>query len=340
MALHTVLTPGQLAEAARRFGLPSPDRAQPEPRGRTNTSYHLQVGTDRWFLRLAEGKTEADVAFEAAVLGFLFDARFPVPRLVLAIDGRPWTEVAGRPAMLFAFAPGEAVDRAGAGPDRCRRVGEQLGRLHELSAGFTGERENPFGPARAAAWMAEIEASPGIDAEARAALPLLREELAAAARLPSSPRGLCHGDLFIDNVLWVGDRVSYVLDWEMACIAPFAYDLAVAIDAWCFTDRHEPARVRALIEGYRSRRRLDAATVEALPAWARWAALRFALSRLQATLGPALGPERVVRKDWRRYRDRLTALRGLGADGYRELLGPGAGAPGPLSRDRGSTARR
>jgi len=322
MALHTVLTPGQLAEAAGRFGLPPPDRALPEPRGRTNTSYQLQVGADRWFLRLAEGKSEADVAFEAQVICYLLDAHFPVPRLVLAGDGRPWTEVAGRPAMLFAFVPGEAVDRASAGPDRCRRVGEQLGRLHELSAGFTGERENPFGPAQVAGWLTAIEASPGLDAEAKQALPLLREELSAAERLPGAPRGLCHGDLFIDNVLWVGDRVSYVLDWEMACTAPFAYDLAVAIDAWCFTDRHEPARVRALLDGYRSKRRLEAKTVEALPAWARWAALRFAVSRLQATLGPALGPERVVRKDWRRYRDRLTALRGLGAGGYRELLGP------------------
>jgi homoserine kinase type II len=327
MALHTVLTPVQLTEAARRFGLPSPDRVQPEPKGRSNTSYHLQVGSDRWFLRLAEGRTEAEVGFEVAVMSFLFDAHFPVPRLVLTLDGRPWTEVAGRPAMLFASAPGEAVDRAGAGPDRCRRVGEQLGRLHELSSGFTVERENPYGLARVGGWLEAIAASPRLDAEARAALPLLRAELAAAERLPGAPRGLCHGDLFIDNVLWVGDRISYILDWEMACTAPFAYDLAVTIDAWCFTDRHDPARVGALLEGYRSKRRLDAATVEALPAWARWAALRFAVSRLHATLGPELGPERVVAKDWRRYRDRLAALRGIGADGYRELLGRGPTAP-------------
>ena len=327
MALHTVLTPGQLAEAARRFGLPPPDRAEPEPKGRSNTSYHLQVGADRWFLRIAEGKSEADVAFEASVMSFLFDAHFPVPRLVLAVDGRPWAEVAGRPAMLFASVPGEALDRAGASPDRCRRVGEQLGRLHDLSSGFSGERENPYGPGQVAAWLETVARSPRLDAEAGAALPMLREELAAAGRLPGAPRGLCHGDLFIDNLLWVGDRVSYVLDWEMACIAPFAYDLAVAIDAWCFTDRHEPARVRALLDGYRSRRRLEAETVEALPAWARFAALRFTASRLLATLGPALGPDRVVHKDWRRYRDRLTALRALGADGYRDLLGPGVRAP-------------
>ncbi len=329
MALHTVLTTGQLAEAAGRFGLPPPDRAQPEPRGRSNTSYHLQVGPDRWFLRLAEGRSEAEVAFEAAVMSFLFDAHFPVPRLVLATDGRPFAEVAGRPAMLFAFAPGESVDRAGAGPDRCRRVGEQLGRLHELSSGFTLERENPFGPSRVAGWLGAVASSPGLDAEARAALPLLGDELAAAERLPGAPRGLCHGDLFIDNVLWVGDRVSYLLDWEMACLAPFAYDLAVAVDAWCFTDRYDPARVRALLDGYRSRRRIEPETVEALPAWARWAALRFTVSRLHASLGPALPADRVVSKDWRRYRDRLTALRALGAAGYRELLGPASGPTAP-----------
>jgi len=298
MALLTILTAGQLAEATRRFGLPPPDRAEPEPRGRSNTSYHLQIGPDRWFLRLAEGKTEADVRFEAEVLRFLWAAQFPVPRLVLASDGRPWIELAGRPAMLFDYAPGEAVDRAGATPDRCRRVGEQLGRLHDLSAGFTGERENPFGPAPVAAWLAAVAEAPRLEVEVRAALPLLGEELAEAGRLPGAPRGLCHGDLFIDNVLWVGDRVSYVLDWEMACVAPFAYDLAVAIDAWCFTDHHEPARVRALLDGYRSKRRLEAETVAALPAG------------------------RVVQKDWRRYRDRLQALRALGPAGYRALLGP------------------
>jgi homoserine kinase type II len=78
--------------------------------------------------------------------------------------------------------------------------------------------------------------------------------------------------------------------------------------------------VRALLDGYRSKRRLDAETVAALPAWARWAALRFTVSRLRAALAPALPEGRVVQKDWRRYRDRLLALRALGPAGYRALL--------------------
>ena len=136
MALHTILTPGQLAEAAGRFGLPSPDAVQPEPRGRSNTSYHLRVGADRWFLRLVEGKelaggsTEGDLAFEAAVMGFLFQAHFPVPRLVLALDGRPWIEVAGRPAMLFAFVQ-HGVKQTDGGCDK-----DTITRLFEHVEGF------------------------------------------------------------------------------------------------------------------------------------------------------------------------------------------------------------
>ncbi len=320
MAHYTELTPAALAEACARFGLPPPDRVQPEPRGRVNTSYHLWCGAERWFLRLAEAASEADVRFEAEVQRYLFQARFPVPRLVTTTAGQPFATVGGKPAMLFAYAPGEEVARADAGPERCRRIGEQLGRLHELSAGFTLERANPYGAARVAGWLAEL-GDGGADAEVRGALPLLQEELAAAASLPGAPRGLCHGDLFIDNVLWLGDRVGYLLDWEMSCTEAFAWDLAVAVDAWCWRGGHDHLRAVALVEGYRSRRKLEPETVAALHAHARAQALRYAVGRLRAFPGGPPPGGQVVWKDWRSYRDRLTALRSMGEAGYLRLLG-------------------
>ncbi len=321
MAHYTDLSPAALAEACARFGLPPPDRAEPEPRGRVNTSYHLWCGGERWFLRLAEAAGEADARFEAEVQRFLFDARFPVPRLVATADGQPFATVAGKPAMLFAYAPGEAVEEAAVDAARCRRIGEQLGRLHELSAGFTLERANPYGPATLDAWLRALEAHPP-GAEARAALPAFREEVGAAATLAGAPRGLCHGDLFADNVLWLGDRVGYLLDWEMACTEAFAWDLAVAVDAWCWVGgAHDHRRAVALLEGYRSRRKLEPETVAALPAYARLQAVRWALGRLRAFPdGPPAGGG-VVWKDWRDYRDRLAAHRAMGAAGYRALLG-------------------
>jgi len=322
MAHYTVLSEAELAGVAARFGLPPPDRVEPEPRGRVNTSYHLWAGGQRWFLRIAEGKTEGDVRFEAAVHQALGEARFPVPRLRPAADGRPFAPAGGKPAMLFSYEPGEPSDRASAGPLRCQRVGEQLGRLHDLAGGLLLERANPFRPARVAGWLDELAAGT-LDDERAEALPMLRAEVAAAGSLPGAPRGLVHGDLFLDNVLWLGDRVASVLDWEMSCTEAFAYDLAVAVDAWCYTDRHEPVRARALMEGYRSRRVIEPETAEALHAQARWQAARFAAGRLMAFRGAAPPPQRVAFKDWRRYRDRLVALRAMGPDGYRALVGLG-----------------
>jgi homoserine kinase type II len=321
MALYTVLSPEELAAAARAFGLPPPDRVKAEPKGSVNTNYHLWAGGHRYFLRLNEGKTDADVAFEAEVQRYLFEARFPVPHLFFAGDGRPFVEVAGKQAMLFAYAPGEELTREEAAPERCRRVGEQLGRLHDLAAGFTAERRNPYAPGRVRGWLDELRRDGGDDRDVDLALPVLEEELALAERLPGAPRGLVHGDLFIDNVLWIGDRVSFVLDWEMSCVDPFAYDLGVAVNAWCYTDRYEPARALALLQGYRSRRRIDPETRDALYAWGRYAALRFTASRIHAFHRAALGADRLAWKDWRRYRDRLVALRAMGEDGYRAMLG-------------------
>jgi homoserine kinase type II len=321
MALYTVLTPDEIAAAVRPFGLPAPDRVKPEPKGSVNTNYHLWAGGERYFLRLNEGKTDADVLFEAEVQRYLFDARFPVPHVHFADDGRPWVLVAGKQAMLFSYAPGEEISREAAGPERCRRVGEQLGRQHELSAGFTAERPNPYGPPRVRGWIAELRPDGGGDPEVAAALPMLEEELALADALPGAPRGLVHGDVFADNVLWIGDRVSSVLDWEMSCIDPFAYDLGVAVNAWCYLDRYDATRARALVAGYQAKRRIDPETLDALYPWARYAALRFTASRIHAFHLAQLGTDRLAWKDWRRYRDRLAALREMGEGGYRALLG-------------------
>ena len=92
MALYTVLSPEQIADALGRFGLPAPERVQPEPKGSVNTNYHVWAGGRRWFLRLNEGKTEADVLFEAEVQRYLHAARFPVAERVAAhgINLPPW----------------------------------------------------------------------------------------------------------------------------------------------------------------------------------------------------------------------------------------------------------
>jgi homoserine kinase type II len=320
MAVYTPLSPEQLALVARAYGLPAPERAVAEPKGSVNTNFHLWAGGRRWFLRVNEGKSDADVAFEAAVLRHLEAQRFPAVRLVSTVGGASHVVVAGKQAMLFAFAPGEERERAEVAAVHCRAVGEHLGRLHDGAIDFRCERRNPYGRARVATWVAELEPDGDGDPAVAAALPMIRDEL-AATELPPSPAGLVHGDLFLDNVLWQGDTLSAVLDWEMSCTDAFAYDLAVVLNAWCYGSGYEAGLARAVLDGYRSRARLAPATAAALYPYARYVALRYTVSRIHAFHRATLGADRLAWKDWTRYRDRLAVLRRLGEAGFRDLLG-------------------
>jgi homoserine kinase type II len=322
MGILTVLDDAALAGALAGFGLPPPDRVRPEPKGGVNTGYHLWSGGRRFYLRVSEDKTDADVAFEVEVLEFLGEAGYAVPTLERTPGGRAAVPVAGRPALLFHYAAGEELAAGAVTPERCRRVGERLARLHELAAAFPGGRPNPYGPARVAGWLAALGRDGGGDAEVAAALPVLEDELARAAALPGAPGGLVHGDLFRDNVLWIGDRVGTVLDWEMACTETFALDLGVALCAWAYGETaFDGARAAALVAGYRARRWAEPETLAALYPWTRFVALRFAASRIHGYHRAVLPADRLVRKDWRRYRDRLVRLRELGEGGFRALAG-------------------
>ncbi len=291
-----------------------------EPKGSVNTNYHLWAGGRRWFLRLNEGKSDADVAFEAAVVRHLQAAGYPVAALVPATDGASHVLVRGRQAMLFAFVAGEELPREAVNASHVRRIGEMLGWLRTLSPGLAATRPNPYGTSRVAPWIAELDEEARHDAAIAEALPMLRDEFQRAAELPDAPRGLVHGDLFIDNVLWSGGDVAAVLDWEMSGIEAFAWDVAVGLNAWCYTDRFDATRARALLEGYRARAPLDAATEAALYPFTRLVALRYTASRIHAFHLAGLGEDRLSWKDWTRYRDRLRALREMGPDGFRWMV--------------------
>lgn len=321
MAEYTPIDPPQMAAALARFGLPAPTQSKPEPRGAVNTGYHVWAGGRRFFLRVNEAKREADVRFEAEVQAYLHAARFPVPEIHLTTDGKPWVEIAGKPAVLFAYAAGEDVGPAEVRPEHCRRLGEQLGRLHELSAGFAHHRPNPHGRRWVDGCLDALQRSPPTDPEAAAVLPMLRDEAAFARALLEPPRGLVHGDLFPDNVLWIGDRISAVLDWEMSGIDPFAYDLGVALNAWCFLGTFQADRAEALLAGYRARRRIEPETLEALHEWSRFAALRWTVARLQGYRPPGAHGAVPPGKEWREFRDRLAALRGMAEPSFRALIG-------------------
>jgi homoserine kinase type II len=119
--------------------------------------------------------------------------------------------------------------------------------------------------------------------------PGLREFIAAELSFLESgvwprdlPQGVIHADLFPDNVFFLNDQLSGIIDFTFACDDMFAYDVAICLNAWCFESDHtfNVTKARAFLGAYARERKLSDAEQDALPLLARGAAIRFLLTRL------------------------------------------------------------
>ncbi len=122
-------------------------------------------------------------------------------------------------------------------------------------------------------------------------------------RWPSGlPEGVIHADLFPNNVFFLGDRLSGVIDFYFACNDLLAYDIAICLNAWCFEGEKDYNLTKAqhLFRDYQRQRPLTAAEIAAMPVLARGAALRFLLTRAHDWLHTKEGAF-VVRLDPNEY---------------------------------------
>ncbi|MBX3228040.1 MAG: homoserine kinase [Labilithrix sp.] len=289
--------------------------------GTVNTSYALDLGAGRYFLRIYEEQDAEGAAREAKVLTHLSGHGVLTPAPVVALDGATLKTVLGKPAAIFPWVDGGIVCQAGVTLLHANEVGRALARIHRaghapdapLDAGRFGPRELEMRCERVAL---------SSDPEARVLAPALRAAaLAAAERRDEdegrAPSGLVHGDLFRDNVLWDPqnpEKIAALLDFESAHDGPFAYDVAVAILSWSYGSTLDLGIARALVEGYRSVRELERADRAVLYDELLLAALRFTITRIT---DDAIR----VGKRWQRFVERRHAIESLGRQGVAEALG-------------------
>jgi homoserine kinase type II len=281
MSVYTTVTPDDLAAWLTRYTL-GPVRAfEPIAAGIENTNYFLTTDKSRYVLTLYERLPAQELPFYLNLMAHLARAGVTAPAPEPDRTGALFSFLNGKPAGLVAWLAGAPVER----PDtaHCAAVGRALAQLHVAAKQYRGRLANQRGPA----WLRQAaRAVRGLlSAEQNALLSgeLRRQTGFAKARLP---RGAIHGDLFCDNVLFVDDRVSGIIDFGFAATDAFAYDLAITVNDWCVWqdgDREgelDTGRTLALVGAYDAVRPL---TFDERALWGhllRAAALRFWLSRL------------------------------------------------------------
>ena len=322
MAILTIPADAELASLVDSYALGRLVSARGIEAGTVNTSYLLELeGGGRWFLRIYEEQDALGARREAGVLTHLAKHGVPTPAPVVARDGTTTQIVAGKPAALFPWIDGDIICQRGVTVAQAESVGAALARVHVAGhAPSTPLDEGRFSPEALVVRSERIASSN--DAEARALAGSLREAAAsyAARRRRDAPRGLVHGDLFRDNVLWKVEaggqcsNIAALLDFESAHDGPFAFDLAVTILSWSYGSAFDMRVASAMVRGYRSVRELEDGDREVLYDEALFAALRFTITRIT---DDAIR----VGKRWQRFVERREAIEALGPRGFLEALG-------------------
>ena len=249
--------------------------------GVENSNFLLHTSRGYYILTLYEKRVAAtDLPFFLGLIEHLAARGLNCPQPVKNRAGETLGRLAGRPAAIVTFLDGMWIRRPSA--THCAGLGRALAELHIAGADFAMRRANALS---VAGWRALYESAKdradGVQGGLAAAI-AAELELLAASWPTDLPQGVIHADLFPDNVFFLGERLSGLIDFYFACTDTLAYDVAICLNAWCFEPDHayNVTKGRALLQAYAAKRALSDAERVALPLLARGAATRFLLTRL------------------------------------------------------------
>jgi homoserine kinase type II len=281
MAVYTDVAAEDLAEFLKGYDIGELLSYKGIAEGVENSNFLLHTTKGAYILTLYEKRVAVDdLPYFLSLMAHLAERGVRCPQPAKNRNGEVYSWLAERPAAIINFLEGMWPRRPNAA--HCTGVGEGLAKMHLAGSDFPLFRKNPLS---VAGWRPLFDlAAPRADGVQPGLHDFIARELDhLEAHWPADlPVGVIHGDLFPDNVFFLGGKLSGLIDFPFACNDILAFDVAICLNAWCFEPDHSfnVTKARALLNAYGRERQLSEAEQEALPLLARGSAMRFLLTRL------------------------------------------------------------
>ena len=312
MAVYTDVAADELAEFLQHYDIGELLSYKGIAEGVENSNFLLHTTAGYFILTLYEKRVaKGDLPFFLNLMTHLASHGINCPQPVKSKSGEALGMLAGRPAAIINFLEGVWPRKPSAA--HCAGVGQALAKMHLAGRDFGMTRANALSvsgwrPLFDAAASRADELQHGLRAFIGAELDHLENNVWPR----NLPVGVIHADLFPDNVFFLGEQLSGIIDFTFACTDILAYDVAICLNAWCFESDYSfnVTKARAFLNAYGRERKLSDAEQDALPLLARGAALRFLLTRLVDFLN--VPPGALVRpKDPLEYARKLRFQQGV-----------------------------
>jgi homoserine kinase type II len=281
MAVYTDVAADELADFLSQYDIGELLSYKGIAEGVENSNFLVHTSNGAYILTLYEKRVAVDdLPYFLSLMAHLAERGVSCPQPAKNRSGEVYATLAGRPAAIINFLEGMWPRRPNA--THCAGVGQALAKMHLAGADFPLFRQNPLS---LSGWRSLFALASARADTVQAGLSdfIARELDHLDACWPADlPVGVIHADLFPDNVFFLGDKVSGLIDFPFSCNDILAYDIAICLNAWCFEPDHSfnVTKARALLSAYGRERKLSDAEESALPLLARGAALRFLLTRL------------------------------------------------------------
>ena len=282
MAVFTPVNLDDLTVWITQFPLGKPLAIKGISSGIENSNFFLTTETGEYVLTIFEKLTFEQLPFYLHLMRHLSEREVLVPAPVANRQGEILHDLHGKPASIVTRL--EGVSQLTPKPVHCAAVGAMLARMHLAGQDFPIRQPNLRGLDW---WQATTPVVlPYLPQDAQH---LLRAEMHAQEAFAASDtykqltRGPVHADLFRNNVMFDGERLTGFFDFYFAGCDTWLFDVAVTVNDWCIdldNGELDMPRARAMLDAYHAVRPFTAAEQTAWRTMLQAGALRFWLSRL------------------------------------------------------------
>jgi homoserine kinase type II len=284
MAVYTKINNKDILSLSQKFNLGKIIKFYGIAKGIENTNYLLKTNNNKYILTIFEKRVQKkDLPFFMKLMDKLNQQKINCPKPIKDKDGKYLTLIKNKTACIVTFLNGK--DKQNLNNKNCYDVGKNIGRLHKATHKIKLYRKNSMSINNLESLLKNIKFRsntivPNLKSVLRTNLREIKKEWPK-----NLPKGIIHGDLFIDNIFFNKDKFSGFIDFYFSCNDYSMYEIAICINALCFDKRNNKfvlnnQKVKSLIKGYQSVKKIYQKEKDALNVLCRGAALRYLLTRI------------------------------------------------------------
>ena len=284
MAVYTKINNKDILSLSQKFNLGKIIKFYGITKGIENTNYLLKTNNNKYILTIFEKRVQKkDLPFFMKLMDKLNQQKINCPKPIKDKDGKYLTRIKNKTACIVTFLNGK--DKKNLNNKNCYVVGKNIGKLHKAAHKIKLYRKNSMSINNLESLLKNIKFRsntivPNLKSVLRTNLREIKKEWPK-----NLPKGIIHGDLFIDNIFFNKDKFSGFIDFYFSCNDYSMYEIAICINALCFDKRNNKfvlnnQKVKSLINGYQSVKKIYQKEKDALNVLCRGAALRYLLTRI------------------------------------------------------------